>query len=148
NSSNREIPSKEVGAGDILKLSAGDMIPADCILFESKDLFDNEATLTGETFPIEKFIETIAKNSSLSQRTNSLWMGTHVVSGEAIALVIQTGKKTEFGKIYERLRLRPMETEFAVGVRKFGFFLLHVTLVLVITLFMSIVFLHNSVLKP
>lgn len=66
NSSIREIPSEEVVPGDILKLSAGDMIPADCILLESKDLFVNEATLTGETFPIEKFIETISKNSSLS----------------------------------------------------------------------------------
>ncbi|WP_061252104.1 magnesium-translocating P-type ATPase [Leptospira interrogans] len=147
NSSIREIPSEEVVPGDILKLSAGDMIPADCILFESKDLFVNEATLTGETFPIEKFIETISKNSSLSQRTNSLWMGTHVVSGEAIALVIQTGKKTEFGKISERLKLRPMETEFEVGVRKFGFFLLHVTLLLVITIFIANVFLHKSVLE-
>ncbi|EMN47690.1 E1-E2 ATPase [Leptospira interrogans str. L1207] len=148
NSSIREIPSKEVVPGDILKLSAGDMIPADCILLESKDLFVNEATLTGETFPIEKFIETISKNSSLSQRTtNSLWMGTHVVSGEAIALVIQTGKKTEFGKISERLKLRSMETEFEVGVRKFGFFLLHVTLLLVITIFIANVFLHKSVLE-
>ncbi|PJZ56041.1 magnesium-translocating P-type ATPase [Leptospira barantonii] len=143
----KEIPLEEVVPGDILKLSAGDIIPADCILLESKDLFVNEATLTGETFASEKFTEVVSEDSPLSKRTNSLWMGTHVVSGEGKALVVKTGKETEFGKISERLKLRPMETEFEAGVRKFGFFLLHVTLLLVIAIFVVNVFLHKPVLE-
>lgn len=146
-SSLKEIPLEEVVPGDVLRLSAGDIIPADCILLESKDLFVNEATLTGETFAAEKFIETVKEDSPLSKRTNSLWMGTHVVSGEGKALVVKTGKETEFGKISERLKLRPMETEFEAGVRKFGFFLLHVTLLLVIAIFVVNVFLHKPVLE-
>lgn len=146
-SSLKEISLEEIVPGDVLKLSAGDIIPADCILLESKDLFVNEATLTGETFASEKFVEVVEEDSPLSKRTNSLWMGTHVVSGEGKALVVKTGKETEFGKISERLKLRPMETEFEAGVRKFGFFLLHVTLLLVIAIFVVNVFLHKPVLE-
>ncbi|TGL82261.1 magnesium-translocating P-type ATPase [Leptospira yasudae] len=142
-----DIPLEEVVPGDVLSLSAGDIIPADCLLLESKDLFVNEATLTGETFAEEKFTETLREDVPLSKRTNSLWMGTHVVSGEAKALVVQTGKYTEFGKISERLKLRPMETEFETGVRRFGFFLLHVTLLLVIAIFVINVFLDKPVLE-
>ncbi|MBW0434784.1 magnesium-translocating P-type ATPase [Leptospira yasudae] len=147
NGSRIDIPLEEVVPGDILSLNAGDVIPADCRLLESKDLFVNEATLTGETFAEEKFTETLHEDVPLSKRTNSLWMGTHVVSGEARALVVQTGKDTEFGKISERLKLRPMETEFETGVRRFGFFLLHVTLLLVIAIFVINVFLHKPVLE-
>ncbi|MCG6193392.1 magnesium-translocating P-type ATPase [Leptospira sp. FAT2] len=147
NGSRIDIPLEEVVPGDVLGLSAGDVIPADCRLLESKDLFVNEATLTGETFAEEKFADTLREDVPLSKRTNSLWMGTHVVSGEARALVIQTGTNTEFGKISERLKLRPMETEFETGVRRFGFFLLHVTLLLVIAIFVINVFLHKPVLE-
>ncbi|MCG6167976.1 magnesium-translocating P-type ATPase [Leptospira sanjuanensis] len=147
NGSRIDIPLEEVVPGDVLGLSAGDVIPADCRLLESKDLFVNEATLTGETFAEEKFADTLREDVPLSKRTNSLWMGTHVVSGEARALVVQTGTNTEFGKISERLKLRPMETEFETGVRRFGFFLLHVTLLLVIAIFVINVFLHKPVLE-
>lgn len=142
----KDVSLEDVVPGDILRLSAGDVIPADCLLLESKDLFVNEATLTGETYPAEKNTETVSKDSALSKRTNSLWMGTHVVSGEAKALVVKTGKDTEFGKISERLKLRPLENEFEAGVRKFGFFLLHITLLLVIAIFVVNVLLSRSVL--
>jgi P-type Mg2+ transporter len=95
----------------------------------------DEATLTGETYPVEKSVGALAAATPLGQRTNALWMGTHVVSGSAQAVVVHTGKQTEFGKVSERLRLRPQETEFEHGIRRFGYFLMEVTLVLVITIF-------------
>ncbi|MBM9501721.1 magnesium-translocating P-type ATPase [Leptospira sp. 201903071] len=144
--SQKDVSLENVVPGDILRLSAGDVIPADCLLLESKDLFVNEATLTGETYPAEKNTETVSKESGLSKRTNSLWMGTHVISGEAKAIVVKTGKDTEFGKISERLKLRPLENEFEAGVRKFGFFLLHITLLLVISIFVINVLIGRSVL--
>src|SRR6476660_7518481 len=105
-----EIPVEEIVPGDIVILDAGDIIPGDCLVQESKDLFVDEATLTGETYPVEKSMGVLAAEVSLSQRTNALWMGTHVVSGSANALVISIGKETEFGRVSERLKLRPPET--------------------------------------
>ncbi len=141
-----EISLEAVVPGDILNLTAGNIIPADCLLLESKDLFVDEATLTGETFPAEKTMDPVSGDAPLGKRTNSLWMGTHVISGNAKAIVVKTGKDTEFGKISERLKLRPMENEFELGVRKFGFFLLHITLLLVITIFVINLLLHRPVL--
>ena len=114
----KEIPIEEVVPGDIVFIKASDVIPGDCLLLESKDLFVDEATLTGETYPVEKSIGILPPETPLSQRTNSLFMGTHVVSGSAKAVVIRTGKETEFGKVSERLKLRPPETEFEHGVRR------------------------------
>jgi Mg2+-importing ATPase len=141
-----EIPVEEIIPGDIVILNAGDIVPGDCLVQESKDLFVDEATLTGETYPVEKSVGVLAAGTPLGQRTNSLWMGTHVVSGNAKALVIRTGKDTEFGKVSERLRLRPPETDFERGIRRFGYFLMEVTLVLVIAIFAINVYLARPVL--
>ena len=141
-----EIPVEEIVPGDIVILNAGDIAPGDCLVDESKDLFVDEATLTGETYPVEKSAGVLAAETPLGQRTNSLWMGTHVVSGSAQALVISTGKQTEFGKVSERLKLRPQETDFERGIRQFGYFLMEVTLVLVIAIFAINVYLARPVL--
>ena len=141
-----EIPVEEIVPGDIVILNAGDIAPGDCLVDESKDLFVDEATLTGETYPVEKSVGVLAAETPLGQRTNSLWMGTHVVSGSAKALVISTGKQTEFGKVSERLKLRPQETAFERGIRQFGYFLMEVTLVLVIAIFAINVYLARPVL--
>jgi Mg2+-importing ATPase len=108
----KEIPVEEIVPGDIVILNAGDIIPGDGLVQESKDLFVDEAMLTGETFPVEKVTALLPAETPLAQRTNALWMGTHVVSGSATALIVHTGKETEFGKVSERLKLRPQETEF------------------------------------
>ena len=144
--SQQEIPVEEIVPGDIVILDAGDIIPGDCLVQESKDLFIDEATLTGETYPVEKSIEVLAAETPLGQRTNSLWMGTHVVSGGAKALVISIGKETEFGRVSERLKLRPPETEFEHGIRQFGYFLMEVTLILVLAIFAINVYLARPVL--
>jgi Mg2+-importing ATPase len=141
-----EIPVEEIVPGDIVILNAGDIVPGDCLVDESKDLFVDEATLTGETYPVEKSVGMLAAEAPLGQRTNSLWMGTHVVSGSAKALVIRTGKETEFGKVSERLKLRPQETDFERGIRRFGYFLMEVTLVLVLAIFAINVYLARPVL--
>jgi Mg2+-importing ATPase len=147
NGDSKEVPIEEVVPGDIVFIKASDVIPGDCLLLESKDLFVDEAALTGETYPVEKSIGTLPPETPLSQRTNSLFMGTHVVSGSARALVIRTGKETEFGKVSERLKLRPPETEFERGVRRFGYFLMEITLVLVIAIFAINVYFARPILE-
>jgi Mg2+-importing ATPase len=136
----------EVVPGDVVLLSAGATAPGDCLLLDSRDLFADEATLTGETFPAEKSVAVLAAETPLSKRTNFVFMGTHVVSGSGTALVVATGRDTEFGKVSERLKLRPPETDFERGVRRFGYLLLEVTLLLVIGIFAFNVYLHRPVL--
>jgi P-type Mg2+ transporter len=143
----QEIPVAEIVPGDVVVLSAGKSIPGDCLVLESNDLFLDEATLTGETYPIEKTAGIVAADAPLGQRSNTLFMGTHVVSGSALAAVVRTGTATEFGRVAERLRLRSPETEFERGVRRFGYLLMEVTLVLVIGIFAINVFFHRPVLE-
>lgn len=142
----QETPLAEIVPGDIVLLSAGNSIPGDCIILESDALFIDEAVLTGETFPVEKVAGVVPPQTPLNQRVNSLFMGTQVISGKAKAVVTNTGKTTEFGKIAERLRLKPPETEFERGIRQFGNFLLEVTLVLVIVIFTINAYLARPVL--
>ncbi len=147
NSSQQDIALEDVVPGDVVILNAGDAIPADSLILESRDLFVDEATLTGESFPVEKNAGLLPTETPLAKRTNSLFMGTHVISGTATAVVIFTGKQAEFGKISEKLKLRPQETEFEHGIRKFGYLLLEVTLLLVIAVFAINVFFHRPVLE-
>ena len=141
-----EIYVEKVVPGDIVIVNAGDVIPADCRILESRDLFVDEATLTGETYPAEKASATVPANTVLSARSNVVWMGTHVVSGSGKVLVVATGKKTKFGEVSQQLKLRPEETEFEHGIRRFGYFLMQVTLVLVIIIFAINVYLARPVL--
>jgi Mg2+-importing ATPase len=142
----QDVPVESVVPGDVVLLDAGDVIPGDCLLLESKDLFVDEATLTGETYPVEKAVAVLPEETALSSRTNVVWMGTHVVSGQARAVAVATGRQTEFGKVSDRLQLRPQETEFERGVRRFGYFLMEVTLFLVLAIFASNVYLNRPVL--
>jgi Mg2+-importing ATPase len=141
-----EIPLEEVVPGDVVLLKAGDTIPGDCAILEARDLFVDEAALTGETFPVEKIAGKHPAETPMALRTNSLFLGTHVVSGQARAVVVRTGRATEFGKISEHLKLRPPETEFERGVRRFGYLLMEVTLLLVISIFAVNVYLKRPVL--
>jgi Mg2+-importing ATPase len=142
-----DVPVASVVKGDLILLSAGDVITGDSRLIESKDLFVDEACLTGETFPVEKVAGVLAVETALSARTNMLFMGTHVVTGTATAVVVLTGKDTEFGKISETLKLRSPETEFERGTRQFGYLLMEVTFLLLITVFAINVFFSRPVLE-
>lgn len=141
-----QVPVDEVVPGDVIKLHAGKGIPGDCRIIESRDLFVNEAALTGETFPVEKENSICEKDTPLAGRINTLFMGTHVVSGKGKAVVAATGLDTEFGKISKRLKLRPAETEFERGIRRFGYLLMEVTLVLVVIIFALNVIFHKPIL--
>ena len=143
-----EVRLDEVVPGDIAVLRAGDFIPGDGRLLEAKDLFVTEATLTGETFPVEKTLSpTLPANTLLSERSNCLFLGSSVVSGKARLIVTGTGQETEFGQISASLRLRPPETGFERGIRHFGYLLMQVTLLLVLAIFAINVFLKRPVLE-
>ena len=124
--------NEEVVVGDILLFSAGDIIPADCLLFEELDLHVNEATLTGETYPSEKEIGILPEDTNISKRTNTLFEGTSIVSGSGKGIAVLTGKNTVFGSISESLLKPTDETAFEKGIRKFGFLLMQITIVLAI----------------
>lgn len=141
-----EWPVEIVVPGDIVVLSAGDVIPGDGLLLEGRELFVDEAAFTGETFPVEKEPGVLAADTPLSKRSNTLLMGAHVISGKGRVLIVRTGKQTEFGKISDKLRIRPPETDFERGIRKFGYMLMEITLVLVIIIFAINVLLHKPVL--
>jgi P-type Mg2+ transporter len=146
NAEEKEVAIEEIVPGDIIILSAGSVIPGDARVIESHDLFIDEAALTGETFPVEKNVLALTKEVVLSQRTNTLFMGTHVISGNGKAVVVKTGINTEFGKVSERLKLRPAETEFERGIRKFGYLLMEVTLVMIFIIFAFNVYLHKPII--
>ena len=109
NGKSKEIPIKQIVPGDIIDLFAGDMIPADLRIIQAKDLFINQAALTGESMPVEK---TPASNSIA-------FMGSSVVSGTALGIVIKTGLATEFGEISKRLASIDQPTSFDRGINKF-----------------------------
>jgi Mg2+-importing ATPase len=142
----QSILAEEVVPGDIVLLSAGSLIPADGIVLETRDFFVNQAVLTGETFPVEKVPGPVDAAASLSARLNMVFMGTNVRSGTARLLITQTGANTEFGHIAERLTLRPPETEFERGIKKFGYLLTQIMTVLVISIFIINTLLNKPVI--
>ena len=143
---NKEIPVEDIVPGDVALLTAGDVIPGDSLLLESNELFVDEAAFTGETYPVEKNAGVLPVDTSLSKRSNTLLMGAHVISGTAKVLVMKTGLTTEFGKISDRLKLKQPETDFEKGVRRFGYLLMEITLVLVVIVFATNVLLHKPLI--
>lgn len=129
------VPVESVVVGDVILLSAGSLIPADGVVLDAKDFFVNQAILTGETFPVEKQPGTAAGTATLSERANSVYMGTTVRSGRAQMLVAQTGADTSYGLIADRLSLRPPETEFERGIRHFGLMLSQIMVALILVVF-------------
>ncbi|HEY9448366.1 MAG TPA: magnesium-translocating P-type ATPase [Gemmatimonadaceae bacterium] len=142
----REVPVECVVPGDVVCLRAGSSVPADARLLTSKDLFVDEAALTGESFPTEKEAGSAAPGAPAVPRTSAVFFGTHVVSGVATAMVVRTGQATEFGAIAQRIAHRPPETEFERGIRNFGYLLLNIAMVLAIVIFAVNVALHRPVL--
>jgi Mg2+-importing ATPase len=140
------MPSEEIVPGDVVLLSAGSLVPADGLVIEAKDSFVNQAVLTGETFPVEKKPGIAPENASLSERTNVVFMGTSVRTGSARVLIVETGLHTAFGQIADRLTLRPPETEFERGIKRLGYLLTEVMLLLVLGIFAFNVFFHKPVL--
>ena len=142
-----EIVADQIVCGDVLQLVAGATIPGDCLILESKDLFVDEAALTGETFPAEKHAGLAAQDAPIGKRANTLFQGTHVISGTTKAIVVQTGTQTEFGKISQTLQQKAPQTDFERGVSKLGLFLVRLTLIFVVAIFSVNVILHKPLLQ-
>jgi Mg2+-importing ATPase len=142
-----QVVAGDIVPGDVIIVSAGTNVPADCLLVEAKDLYVNEGALTGESYPADKSVGILPEETPLAQKRNVLFMGTNVASGIGRAIVIYTGKQTEFGKISERLQTRAQETEFERGLRRFGYYLMEVTLLLVVVIFAVNTYLSRPVLE-
>ncbi len=141
-----EISVDQIVPGDVVVLNAGDIVPADAFIINSTDLFVDEASLTGETFPVEKNAITVKEDASLSHRYNVVFMGTHVVSGTAMIIIVHTGKDTELGKIARQLSITAPATEFETGIKKFGYMLMEITLLLVLVIFAINIYFHRPVI--
>ncbi|QZP26959.1 magnesium-translocating P-type ATPase [Pseudomonas mosselii] len=149
----REVPMNELVAGDIVQLAAGDMIPADIRLIESRDLFISQAVLTGEALPVEKYdtlghvaqksaADNANDESGLLDLPNIGFMGTNVVSGRARAVVVATGKRTYFGSLAKAIVGSRSQTAFDRGVNSVSRLLIRLMLVMV-----PVVFMLNGVVK-
>lgn len=129
--------------GDIVHLSAGDMVPADMRLLSVKDLFVNQSSLTGESMPVEKFAEkTRAEQISIPDLFNLCFMGTHVVSGTAVGVIVETGERTFFGSIASTIVEEKELTNFDQGVQKYIWLMIRIMILMVPT-----VFLINGLIK-
>jgi len=140
-----EVLRRNVVPGDVVRLLAGDLVPADARLLEARDLHVNQASLTGESLPAEK--EAIAvklTKQGPNEDRGMVFLGTSVVSGTATALVIATGRDTAFGDIAARLASRPPETEFERGSRAFGMLIMQTVFFLVAFVFLVSAALHHN----
>lgn len=127
-----DVPVAEVVQGDVVLLSAGDLIPADGRVIEANDFFVKQALLTGEPFPVEKRPGDLAGTASqLSEASNAVFMGTSVISGSARMLVVRTGMGTALGEISGSLSRQPPPTSFELGTRRFGMLIMRLTVLMV-----------------
>lgn len=140
----KEIELKEIVPGDVVFLSAGDMIPADCRIIQSKDLFISQSILTGESMPVEKrdtAMNGTEKRSSMDLE-NICFMGTNVMSGTAQTLAVYTGNQTYLGSISKAISGKRAETSFEKGINKVSWLLIRFMLVMA-----PLVFLINGFTK-
>jgi Mg2+-importing ATPase len=139
-----EVDIKELVPGDLISLSAGDMIPGDCRIIQSKDLFVSQSILTGEALPVEKREQIVANASQRSplELENICFMGTNIESGTATAIIVTTGGDTYFGSIGKSLTGKRPETSFDRGVNSVSWLLIRFMIVMV-----PVVFLINGLSK-
>ena len=143
-----ELRRRELVPGDIVRLAAGDRVPADARLLEARDLHVQQAALTGESMPAEKDAGDleVAPRQPVDAR-NVVFFGTSVVSGTATALVVATGPATAFGDIAARLSTRPPETEFERGARQFALLIMRTVFSLVFFVLLAGALLHHAFLE-
>ncbi len=145
----QEIRVREVVPGDIIVLAAGDIVPADARVLTAKDFFAVQSALTGESFPAEKIAGALTDKdiSDITSWHNYLFMGTSVASGTATAVVVRTGASTEYGDIIKKSAERKPVAEFERGIHRFGFLVMRVTFILVISVFFINAFRDRDVLE-
>ena len=138
----QEVEIGRIVPGDVVFLSAGDIIPGDSRIIAANNLYVNQSTLTGESFPVEKkMLPGIQGSSLLTEMEYALFMGTSVTSGMGQALVVSTGKDTEIGKIAHALTMKPPMTDFEHGIKDFSILLVRIIIILV-----SVIFLINALM--
>ena len=138
----QELALEELVVGDIIHLSAGDMVPADVRILEAKDLFISQSAMTGESDPVEKFAHSCEHTASVTDCSNLAFMGTNVISGAASAVVAAVGDDTLFGAIASSAASEPVETNFTKGVNAVSWVLIRFMLVMI-----PIVFFVNGFTK-
>ena len=140
-----EVPRREIVPGDVVRISAGDLIPADGELLEARDLFVHQAALTGESMPVEKSVSHAGQPQEKGEEApNRVFLGTSVVSGTGVAVIEKTGASTEFGAIAERLAARPEETEFERSMRRFSGLIMRTVLFLVLFILVVRISMHKD----
>ena len=142
-----EIARRKLVPGDIVRLSAGDLVPADAQLIHSRDLHVQQAALTGESMPVEKYATDATTPPDAGESPNEVFLGTSVVSGTATAVVVATGPATAFGDIAARLAVRQPETEFDRGTKQFGFLIMRTVFFLVLFILLVNLSLHRNALE-
>jgi Mg2+-importing ATPase len=141
------LPADRIAPGDVVLLSAGSLVPADAVVLEAADCYVSESVLTGESFPVEKAAGVTPDNAPLRERSNCVYLGTNVRSGTLRCLVVATGSQTQFGTIARRLTLRPPQTEFDRGIKRFGYFLTSSMLAMVLLVFVAHMFNERPVVE-
>lgn len=143
-----EIPTSDVVPGDVLSLSAGNLVPADARVIGADDCFVNQSALTGESIPVEKSSDALLRSDlSLSDLTNIIFLGTSVVTGTVTAVVLKTGADTEFGKIASNITSKQEKGEFEIGIASFGFFIMKAIVFLVLIIFLLNALINRNVLE-
>lgn len=127
----QEIPMEDIVRGDLVKLSAGDMIPADLRVVQAKDLFISQASLTGESYPVEKEAEAVCKaDDNPTSHDTLVFMGSNVISGSAEGLVLATGNQTMFGQVAKEVTAEAPKTSFEIGIDKTSHLLIRFMLIM------------------
>jgi Mg2+-importing ATPase len=144
----QEMPVAELVPGDIVRLNAGDLVPADARLLEVKDLHVRESALTGESLPVEKTAGDLpAGKHAVADASNCVFMGTAAQTGIGTAVIVCTGRNTAFGEIAQRLATRAPETEFGRGIRHFGLMITRVIMLLVLFVLLVNIAFHRPILE-
>ncbi len=143
----RTVEAETVVPGDVLLLAAGNLIPADGRVLEAHDFLVSEASMTGESFPVEKQVGVVAADAPLAARTNAVFLGASVRSGTARVLAVETGARTHFAAIAARLQAREPETPFAQGLRRFGYLLLRTMVAIVLFVLTVNLLLHRPMIE-
>ncbi|MDO5705866.1 MAG: magnesium-translocating P-type ATPase [Paracoccus sp. (in: a-proteobacteria)] len=141
-----QVSADTLVAGGVIRLSAGSLIPVDGLVLDAADLNVSEAALTGETYPVVKTPGLSAPDAPIARRDNVVFAGTSVRSGTATVLAVGTGARTEFATIAASLARRAPETDFARGIRRFGYLMTEITLVIVILVLSANLLLHRPLI--
>lgn len=136
------VPVADVVRGDVVIFNAGDIVPGDCLVLEANSLQVDESALTGESYPREK-----RPGGGGEERSNALFLGTHIVSGAGLGLVMATGRDTEFGRISAHLATQHVPTSFERGITAFGYLLVRATVALVALLLVVNLLLDRPVVE-